>query len=134
MPYFKRGTLHHQLELRANNNDPMGQAEVLDLFRQICLAVQSIHDQGLAHRDLKPHNVLFDEAGGPVIMDLGSVEPARLTISTHSQAQQLQDLASERCSITYRPPELFQVSSKCDIDERTDIWVSKWHLHIYADI
>ena len=24
----------------------------------------------------------------------------------------------------YRPPELFHVNSKCEIDERTDVWVS----------
>ena len=104
-----------------------------------------------AHRDLKPHNVLLREDYTPVsqfgsslgldlkqevvfvyvalpfclqvLMDLGSVEPARLTISTHSQAQYLQDLAAERCSMPYRPPELFQVDSKFTIDERTDLWV-----------
>ena len=68
--------------------------------------------------------MLLREDFTPVIMDLGSVEPARLTITTHSQAQYLQDLAAERCSMPYRSPELFQVDSKCTIDERTDIWVS----------
>ena len=48
---------------------------------------------------------------------------ARVKISKHSEAQQLQDLAAERCSMPYRPPELFQVNSKCEIDERTDVWV-----------
>ncbi len=49
---------------------------------------------------------------------------ARVSIKSHSQAQALQDLAAERCSMSYRPPELFQVNSKCDIDERSDVWVS----------
>jgi hypothetical protein len=35
-----------------------------------------------------------------------------------------QDVAAERCSMPYRPPELFNVNSRCDIDERTDIWVN----------
>ena len=77
-----------------------------------------------AHRDLKPHNVLLREDLTPILMDLGSVESARVKISTHSEAQYLQDLAAERSSMPYRPPELFQVDSKCDIDERTDVWVS----------
>lgn len=38
-------------------------------------------------------------------------------------AQRLQDIAAERCSMPYRAPELFNVKSYCVIDQRTDIWV-----------
>ena len=79
----------------------------------------------LAHRDLKPHNVLLTKESRPIIMDLGSVARARVSISKHSEAQHLQDVAAERCSMPYRPPELFHVNSKCEIDERTDVWVSE---------
>ena len=105
------------------------------LFLQICEAVQHLHeceDLGgpYAHRDIKPHNVLLREDMFPVLMDLGSVEVARVKIRTHSDAQYLQDMAAERCSMPYRPPELYQVDSKCDIDERTDIWVcSSFSVH-----
>ena len=104
------------------------------MFLQICEGVQAMHDAGdesggpYAHRDLKPHNILLSNDFTPVIMDLGSVEPARHAIRTHSEAQYLQDLAAERCSMPYRPPELYQVDSKCDIDERTDVWVSEFFI------
>ena len=99
------------------------------MFLQICEGIQHLHQDSdgrgpYAHRDIKPHNILLREDFTPVIMDLGSVESARTKITTHSEAQYLQDLAAERCSMPYRPPELFQVNSKCDIDERTDVWVS----------
>ena len=55
---------------------------------------------------------------------------ARVNIDTHAAAQRLQDEAAEKCSISYRPPELFQVNSKCQIDERTDIWVNRTNLQI----
>jgi len=49
---------------------------------------------------------------------------ARVKVCGSSEAQHLQDLASERCSMPYRAPELFNVESYCMIDERTDIWVN----------
>lgn len=36
----------------------------------------------------------------------------------------VQDWAAQRCTISYRAPELFNVESHCIIDEHTDIWVS----------
>lgn len=48
---------------------------------------------------------------------------ARVKITGTSDAQKLQDLAAERCSMPYRAPELWNVESYCIIDERTDIWV-----------
>ena len=39
------------------------------------------------------------------------------------EAMTIQDWAAQRCTISYRAPELFNVESHCIIDERTDIWV-----------
>ena len=33
---------------------------VLDIFRQICEAVQFLHAAGYCHRDIKPHNILIE--------------------------------------------------------------------------
>ena len=46
-----------------------------------------------------------------------------MEITSYNAAQRLQDDAAERCSMTYRAPELFNVQSPSTIDERTDIWV-----------
>ena len=105
--------------------DPFVEGIILSIFLQICDGLMAFHQalpQPLAHRDLNPQNILLTQDLTPVIMDLGSVELARVQIDTHSQAQHLQDIAAEKSTISYRPPELFQVSSKCKIDERTDIW------------
>eukprot|EP00093_Oithona_nana_P013412 13412.XXX_650767_651952_1 [CDS] Oithona nana genome sequencing. len=127
LPYFSRGTLADELSKREKTQNHFSEHAALILFLQICEAIQHLHEsEGLggpfAHRDIKPHNVLLREDIFPVIMDLGSVEVARVKVRTHSDAQYLQDMAAERCSMPYRAPELYQVDSKCDIDERTDIW------------
>ncbi|XP_059084935.1 serine/threonine-protein kinase 16-like [Tigriopus californicus] len=125
LPYYPRGTLHDELVRREVKKEPFSEEFALKLFQQICEAVHFMHSiepQPLAHRDLKPHNVLLTRDMRPVIMDLGSTTTACVSIKTHSEAQHLQDVAAERCSITYRPPELFQVNSRCEIDERTDVW------------
>ena len=51
----------HRLNLRAR----------LDLFRQVCAAVQHAHEHFVVHRDLKPANILVDNQGHPKVLDFG---------------------------------------------------------------
>lgn len=45
--------------------------QVLQLFHQICAAVEYAHGRGLIHRDLKPANILVDDQGHPRLLDFG---------------------------------------------------------------
>ena len=45
--------------------------EVLDLFQQICSAVQYAHQNLIVHRDLKPANILVDADGQVKLLDFG---------------------------------------------------------------
>jgi WD40 repeat protein len=44
---------------------------VAALMEQVARAVQAIHEQGLLHRDLKPHNIIVDSRGRPYVTDFG---------------------------------------------------------------
>lgn len=56
------------------------------------------------------------------IQDFGSTRPARVEVQDRRQALEVQEEAEAHSSAPYRAPELFDVPSRCSIDERTDVW------------
>lgn len=65
MEYLERGDLRQ--ELRAG----MARERVLQVTRQLALALEAIHGHGVVHRDLKPGNVLLRTDGSAVLADFG---------------------------------------------------------------
>ncbi|XP_057883504.1 serine/threonine-protein kinase 16 isoform X2 [Melospiza georgiana] len=122
LPYVQGGTLWREVEALREKGSFMPEQRILLILHGICRGLQAIHSKGYAHRDLKPTNVLLDEDDQPVLMDLGSMNQARIEVNSSREAMAVQDWAAQRCTISYRAPELFTVPSQCVIDERTDIW------------
>jgi tetratricopeptide (TPR) repeat protein len=96
--------------------------ERLDLFVQICHAVQHAHQKGIIHRDIKPSNILVTMHDGkplPKIIDFG--------IAKATTGQLLTDktvfTAFEQFIGTpaYMSPEQAEMST-LDIDTRSDIY------------
>ncbi|CAG8628055.1 5051_t:CDS:2, partial [Paraglomus occultum] len=150
LPYYKRGNLQDAIDEHNLNNTRFEETEMLKLFRQICYAVRALHTHQLpavpisraeqsdsaapqpngqtdivpfAHRDIKPGNVLISDDGDTaILMDFGSLIRARIKIRNRAQALLQQDLAAERSTMPYRAPELFDVKTDTELDEKVDIW------------
>jgi len=94
----------------------------LDLFIQVCAAVQHAHQKGIIHRDLKPSNILVSMNDGrmlPKIIDFGIAKAAsdqKLTNKTLFTAFE-QFIGTP----AYMSPEQ-AVITNVDIDTRSDIY------------
>jgi serine/threonine protein kinase len=95
--------------------------ERLDLFMQICRAVQHAHQKGIIHRDIKPSNILVTTNDGvpvPKVIDFGIAK------ATHGKlTDQTLFTAFEQFIGTpaYMSPEQAEMSA-LDIDTRSDIY------------
>ena len=94
--------------------------ERLELFLQVCDAIQHAHQKGVVHRDIKPSNILVRESAGkalPMIIDFGIAK---------STAGFLHDDATRGAGSAflgtpaYMSPE--QAEGGPDIDTRSDIY------------
>ncbi len=85
--------------------------EAVEVFKQICYALQAAHSVGILHRDLKPQNVMVEDAGRVVVMDFGLARTIEGNGMTQSGA-----LVG---TMEYMSPE--QALGK-DLDQRSDIF------------
>ncbi len=106
--YIEGSTLRDVLK----NNGPLSPARGVRLIREIAMALEPAHLRDILHRDLKPDNILIDQAGKAWISDFG------LAISEEEQQGRRSELAG---TPAYMSPE--QIKGRIDfLDPRSDIW------------
>jgi len=99
----------------------MDTGQRLQLFIQVCQAIQHAHQKGIIHRDIKPSNILvtmLDGAPVPKVIDFGIAKATegRLTDNTIFTAYE-QFIGTP----AYMSPEQAEMSAM-DVDTRSDIY------------
>jgi serine/threonine protein kinase len=121
-PYFVMELVRGLKIIEYCDEKKLSTRERLQLFMQVCQAVQHAHQKGIIHRDLKPSNILVTVNDGvaiPKVIDFGIAKATsgeRLTDKTIFTAFE-QFVGTP----AYMSPEQAEISS-VDIDTRSDIY------------
>ena len=93
----------------------------LELFSQVCQAVQHAHQKGIIHRDIKPSNVLVwlqDDKAVPKVIDFGVAKAVDRRLTERTVFTELGVLIG---TPEYMSPEQAQMTGE-DVDTTTDIY------------
>lgn len=93
----------------------------LNLFVEMCAAVEHAHGHGVVHRDLKPGNVLVDKDGHPHILDFGLAKATDQPDADASLAGTLSSPGQVLGTLFYLSPEQ-AAGTPAEIDARTDVY------------
>ncbi len=137
-PFFSmkwvRGRELSQLVADYDGVDRQARYRLLQIFQQVCMAVDYAHAKGVVHRDLKPENIMVGDFGEVLVMDWG-VAKTHVALSVdgdfteNSVDVSIADGEARPMTIEgsvvgtpgYMPPE--QAMGDIDaIDARSDVW------------
>jgi serine/threonine protein kinase len=93
----------------------------LNLFVQVCSALQHAHQKGIIHRDLKPSNILvapYDDKPVPKVIDFGLAKAMHQSLTERTLYSAHETVLG---TPLYMSPEQAQVNN-LDVDTRADIY------------
>ncbi len=120
-PFFVMEFVRGALLLDYCDRNELSIDQRLELFVQVCEAVQHAHQKGVIHRDLKPSNVLVEEVDGktiPKVIDFGI---AKLLYQRLSDITLHTRLGGFVGTPGYVSPEQAQTTG-LDVDTRADVY------------
>ncbi|MFO1031018.1 MAG: serine/threonine-protein kinase [Planctomycetota bacterium] len=119
-PYFVMDLVKGQPIVAYCDQNRLPIAERLELFAQVCAAVQHAHGKGVIHRDLKPNNVLVTTIDGrpqAKVIDFGIAKATSQKLTEKTLFTEHQQVIG---TLQYMSPE--QAAGSLDIDTRTDVY------------
>src|SRR5262245_53594340 len=116
-PYFAMEFIRGETLRDYADKHHLNTRQRLEIVAKVCDAVHHAHQRGLIHRDLKPGNILVDEAQQPKILDFGV---ARVTDSD-AQATMQTDIGQLVGTLAYMSPEQV-LADPLELDTRSDVY------------
>lgn len=111
-PFYPHGNLgDHLLNVPDQFCGGYTERECLVMYLTCCLAVEAMHQAGVAHCDIKPMNFMLDDTAKQcVLIDFGSARTSPLQVHITSRGSGLseQERAERFSSAAYRAPELWE--------------------------
>ncbi|MCC6233817.1 MAG: protein kinase [Verrucomicrobiales bacterium] len=122
-PYFVMELVRGVRITQFCDQNRLSTRERLDLFIQVCQAVQHAHHKGIIHRDLKPSNILVTvrdpgAPGVPVIIDFGIAKATQGRLTDQTLFTAFEQFMG---TPAYMSPEQAMMTA-LDIDTRSDIY------------
>jgi serine/threonine protein kinase len=93
----------------------------LDLFIQVCRAIEHAHQKGIIHRDIKPSNILItmhDGIPAPKVIDFGIAKATQDSLTDKTAFTMFDQFIG---TPAYMSPEQAELGG-LDVDTRTDIY------------
>lgn len=103
IPYLVQEYINGQdLQQVVESQGPFSENQVRSLLLELLPVLQTIHDQGVIHRDLKPAHIMRQHSDGKLIL-------VGFCVSKQINLSRLQQTDSVRENTSYAPPEVFAV-------------------------
>lgn len=110
MPYYAKGCLRDQVK----EGGALPPEQALDYVFQVLEGLHAVHEAGLVHRDVKPHNVLIGDDDRALLADFGLARHLHGGVPYRTRTDQSMGTPN------YRAPE--QAVDAANVDHRADIY------------
>jgi len=120
-PYFVMELVRGQRITEYCDENSLSTEERLDLFIQVCHAIQHAHQKGIIHRDIKPSNILVTLVDGkpvPKVIDFGIAKAVSQQLTDKTVFTAFEQFIG---TPAYMSPEQATLSGM-DVDTRSDIY------------